>query len=126
MTVTWTKWADAGDKVIALLNTAHECWSVLSSSLELRLHYSHSTRDGLDTLQGACEELISVNILCRVFLCLITQLAPVHTQPSHPGLEEQGGQSQPSLCHSFDALIHAASLLCSLTPSLFALPINFN
>lgn len=90
------------------------------------MQYSQSTQDSLDTLQGACEELISVNILCRAFLCLITQLAPVHTQPSHFGLEEQGGQTQPFFCHSFDALIHAASLLRSLTPSPYTLPINFN
>lgn len=90
------------------------------------MHYSHSTLDSFDTLQGACKELISLNILCRTFLCLITQFAPVHVQPSHPGLEEQHGQTQLSLCHSFDALIHAASLLLALTPSLSALPISFN
>lgn len=40
----------------------------------------------------------------------------MHGQLSHPGLEEQGGQTLPSLRHSFDALIHTASLLCSLSP----------
>lgn len=93
-----------GDKVIS------ECFELI-----IRIAYSNSALESLDTLQGACEELISVNILCGAFLCLITPLTPVHTQPSRPGLEEQGGLTQPSLRCSVDALIRAASLLRSLS-----------
>lgn len=52
-------------------------------------------------------------------MCLITQCAPVHTQTSHSGLQEQRGQTQPSMHSSmqppsFRALSPRRSLLCPL------------
>lgn len=46
---------------------------------------SRCTLDSLKTLWGAYEKLIGVNILCRPFLCLITQLADVHCSPGSTG-----------------------------------------
>lgn len=45
------------------------------------LFCSRCTLDSLKTLWGASEKLIRVNILCRPFLCLITQLADVYCSP---------------------------------------------
>lgn len=77
------------------------------------MFYSHSTLDILDTRQGAHEELVPLNILCREFLCLIIQLAPVQIQAlsSWPGRPRGTNAALPPPC---DALIHAASPLRSL------------
>ncbi len=84
---------------------------------------SHGTMDSLDTLQGAAEELIPVNILCWVFLSLIMLLLCIRSPLILAWKSMENKLSPAFATHSMHssvqppsfALSPRRSLLCPLT-----------